>query len=45
MAKALSEGRLKGYFREKAFKENLYRICDTFIFNFNIKDVKFLKVA
>ncbi len=43
MAKALAEGRLKGYFREKALKENLNRICEAPIFNFN--DVKFLKVA
>ena len=45
MAKALAEGRLKGYFREKALKENLNRICEALIFNFNVKDVKFLKVA
>lgn len=45
MAKSLAEGRLKGYFREKALKENMDRICETFIFNFNVKDVKFLKVA
>ena len=45
MAKALAEGRLKGYFRENALKENLNRICEALIFNFNVKDVKFLKVA
>ena len=45
MAKALAEGRLKGYFREKALKENLNRICEALTFNFNVKDVKFLKVA
>jgi hypothetical protein len=45
MVKALAEGRLKGYFREKALKENLNRICEALIFNFNVKDVKFLKVA
>jgi hypothetical protein len=45
MAKALAEGRLKGHFREKALKENLDRICEALIFNFNVKDVKFLKVA
>jgi len=39
MAKALAEGRLKGYFREKAPKENLNRICEALIFNFNVKDV------
>jgi hypothetical protein len=45
MAKALAEGRLKGHFREKALKENLDRICEALIFNFNVKDVQFLKVA
>ncbi|MCJ7540455.1 MAG: hypothetical protein MUO88_12405 [Desulfobacterales bacterium] len=45
MVKALADGRLKGHFREKALKENLNRICEAFIFNFNVKDVKFLKVA
>ena len=45
MAKALAEGRLKGYFKEKALKENLNRICEALIFNFNVKDVKFLEVA
>jgi serine/threonine protein kinase HipA of HipAB toxin-antitoxin module len=45
MARALAEGRLKGYFRENALKENLNRICEALIFNFNVKDVKFLKVA
>lgn len=45
MVKALAEGRLKGHFREKALKENLNRICEAFIFNFNVKDVKFMKVA
>ena len=45
MAKAFAEGRLKGYFKEKALKENLNRICEALIFNFNVKDVKFLEVA
>jgi hypothetical protein len=45
MAKALAEGRLKGFFREKALKENLDKICEALIFNFNVKDVQFLKVA
>jgi hypothetical protein len=45
MTKALAEGRLKGYFREKALKENLNEICEAFIFNINVKDFKFLKVA
>jgi hypothetical protein len=45
MAKALAEGRLKGYFRERAFRENLNKICEALYFNFNVKDVQFLKVA
>lgn len=45
MATALAEGRLMGHFREKALKENLDRICEALIFNFNVKNVNFLKVA
>jgi hypothetical protein len=45
MAKALAEGRLKGHFREKALTNNLNKICESLIFNFNVKDVNFLKVA
>jgi hypothetical protein len=45
MANALAEGRLRGYYREKALKENLNKICEALFFNFNIKNVKFLKVA
>ena len=45
MAKALAEDRLTGNFRKKALKDNLDRICETLIFNFQIKDVEFLKVA
>ncbi|MDH4206222.1 MAG: hypothetical protein OEV45_11915 [Desulfobacteraceae bacterium] len=45
MAKALAEDRLTGNFRKKALKDNLDRICETLTFNFQIKDVEFLKVA
>lgn len=45
MAKAFAEDRLRGPLKEKDFQDNLNRICETLIFNFNIKDVKFLKVA
>ena len=45
MAKALAENRLTGNFRKKALQDNLDSICETLIFNFQIKDVEFLKVA
>jgi hypothetical protein len=45
MAKALAEDRLTGNFRKKALQDNLDRICETMTFNFQIKDVEFLKVA
>jgi phosphoribosylformylglycinamidine (FGAM) synthase PurS component len=45
MAKAFAEHRLKGRFRKEALRKNLNRICEALIFNFNIEDVKFLKVA
>jgi len=45
MVKALAQGRLKGHFREKALKENLNKICEALIFNFNVDNVQFLKVA
>ena len=45
MAKALAEDRLEGDFRQKALKDNLNKICEALIFNFQIKDVSFLKVA
>jgi hypothetical protein len=45
MAKALAEDRLTGHFRKKALKDNLDSICKTLIFNFQIKDAAFLKVA
>jgi hypothetical protein len=45
MVKALAENRLTGHISEKALQNNLDRICDTLIFNFQIKDVDFIKVA
>ena len=45
MAKELAEGRLTGDTRKKALKDNLDRICEMLIFNFNVTDVEFLKVA
>lgn len=45
MAKALAEDRMTGNFRKKALQDNLDRICETLTFNFQIKDVEFLKVA
>lgn len=45
MATAVAEGRPSGHFREKALKDNLDRICEVLIFNFNVNHVKFLKVA
>ena len=45
MGKALAEDRLTGDFRKKALQYNLDSICETLIFDFNIKDVGFLKVA
>jgi hypothetical protein len=45
MAKALAEDRLRGHFRKKALTDNLNKICETLIFNFQIRDVNFLKVA
>jgi len=45
MVIAVAKGRLKGYFKEKALKENLNRICEALIFNFNVNDEKFLKIA
>ena len=45
MAKALAEDRLRGHFRKKALTDNLNKICETLIFNFQIRDINFLKVA
>jgi hypothetical protein len=45
MAKELAEDRLTGHIRTMALKDNLDRICEILIFNFNVTDVEFLKVA
>lgn len=45
MAKDLAEDRLTDHTRVMALKNNLDRICEILIFNFNVKDVEFLKVA
>jgi len=45
MAKELAEDRMTGDMKVKALKDNLDRICEILIFNFNVKDVEFLKVA
>jgi len=45
MAKAIAEDRSMGSFRKKAITDNLNKICETLIFNFQIRDVNFLKVA
>jgi hypothetical protein len=45
MAKELAEDRLTGHNRVIALKDNLDRICDILIFDFNVKDLEFLKVA
>jgi hypothetical protein len=44
-AKELAEDRLTDHIRVMALKNNLDRICEILIFNFNVKDVEFLKVA
>jgi hypothetical protein len=45
MATELAEDRLTGHIKKMALKDNLDRICEILIFNFNVKDVEFLKVA
>ena len=45
MAKALAEGCPTGEFRIRAINENLDEICKTFQFDFQLKDMNFLKVA
>lgn len=45
MAKELAENRQTGDMKIKSIKDNLDRICEILIFNFNVKDVEFLKVA
>jgi hypothetical protein len=45
MVKELAEDRLTGDIKKKALKDNLDKICEMLIFNFNVADVEFLKVA
>ncbi len=45
MAKALAEASPMGYFRAKAFKDNIDSICEIIAFNSDVGDIKFLKVA
>jgi len=45
MAKFLAEGCPMDKFRIRALNENLDEICETLIFDFQMKDVNFLKVA
>jgi hypothetical protein len=45
MAKALAEGCPTGEFRIRAMNENLDKICETFLIDFQLNDMSFLKVA
>ncbi len=45
MAKALAEGHPTGEYRIRAINENLDKICETFLIDFQLNDVSFLKVA
>lgn len=45
MAQELAEDRLTGHVRTMNLQDNLDRICEILIFDFNVKDVEFLKVA
>ncbi len=45
MVKAMVEDYLIGKYRKRSLKENLDKICETLIFDFQMKDVNFLKVA
>jgi hypothetical protein len=45
MAKALAEGCPTGEYRIKAINENLDKICETFLIDFKLNDMSFLKVA
>jgi hypothetical protein len=45
MAKAIAENRSMSSFRKKSITDNLNKICETLIFNFQVHDVDFLKVA
>jgi len=45
MAKALAEGYPTGEYRIRAINENLDKICETFLIDFQLNDISFLKVA
>jgi len=45
MAKALAEDRPTGKYRIRAINENLDKIYETFLFDFKLNDMNFLKVA
>ena len=45
MAKALAEGYPTGEYRIRAINENLDEICETFLIDFQLNDISFLKVA
>lgn len=45
MAKALAEGCPTGKFRIRSINENLDKICETFLIDFKLNDMNFLKVA
>jgi hypothetical protein len=45
IAKALAEGYPTGNFRIRAINENLDKICEIFLIDFQLNDVSFLKVA
>jgi hypothetical protein len=45
IAKALAEGCPTSEFRIRAMNENLDEICETFLFDFKLNDMNFLKVA
>ena len=45
MAKALAEGCPTGKYRIRAMNENLDKICETFLIDFKLNDMNFLKVA
>jgi len=45
IAKALAEGHPTGKYRIRAINENLNKICETLLIDFQLNDMNFLKVA
>jgi hypothetical protein len=45
MTKALAEGYPTGEYRIRSINENLGKICETFLIDFKLNDMNFLKVA